>query len=277
MRFGLDRAANFEGDHWHLHGFKSIDVAAEQAGMDFSEAAQCIKNASNKLLALRNLRTWPGLDDKILASWNGLMIKGMSVAGRVLGRDDWVASAQRALDFVRSQMMVDGRLLATSRNGTSSLNAYLDDHALLIDAVLSLLECQWREGDLNFALALADALLERFHDPQGGGFFFTSNDHEQLLHRPKPMLDDALPSGNGVAARVLIRLGHLSGRNDFLLAAGSTLRAGWESIQAYPHAHNALLDALEEWRHRRPPSLCAANWMTSPPGNDSQANATCPP
>lgn len=247
MRFGLDRAANFEGDHWHLHGFKSVGEAAEQADMDTSQAKRCINNAGNKLLAVRNQRIWPGLDDKILASWNGLMIKGMSIAGRVLGRDDWIASAQRALDFVRSQMMVDGRLLATSRNGTSSLNAYLDDHALLIDAVLSLLECRWRDGDLQFALQLADALLERFHDPHGGGFFFTSNDHEQLLHRPKPMLDDALPSGNGVAARVLIRLGHLTGRNDFLLAAESTLRAGWDSIQAYPHAHTALLDALEEW------------------------------
>ena len=152
-----------------------------------------------------------------------------------------------ALDFVRTQMMVDGRLLATSRDGSARLNAYLDDHALLIDAVLSLLECRWRDGDLDFALTLADALLERFHDPEGGGFFFTSNDHEQLIHRPKPMADDALPSGNGVAARVLIRLGHLAGRNDYLLAAESALRAGWESILAYPHAHNALLDALEEF------------------------------
>jgi uncharacterized protein YyaL (SSP411 family) len=246
-RFGLDRAANFEGKHWHLHGFRSVGEAASQVGMDSTEAAQCIRTASNTLLAARNQRIWPALDDKILASWNGLMIKGMSVAGRVLGREDWIASAQRALDFVRSQMMVDGRLQATSRNGASSLNAYLDDHALLIDATLSLLEYRWRDGDLDFALGLADALLERFHDQQAGGFFFTSHDHEQLLHRPKPMLDDALPCGNGVAARVLIRLGHLCGRNDYLLAAESTLRAGWESILAWPHAHGALLDALEEW------------------------------
>jgi len=245
-RFGLDRTANFEGRHWHLHGFKSEREAAVESSMDLDEARRHLQRARGKLLDVRARRVWPGLDDKILASWNGLMIKGMSVAGRVLRRDDYVASAQRALDFVRDSMIADGRLLATCRDGTARLNAYLDDHALLIDAILALLECRWRDGDLDLALSLADALLERFHDVEGGGFFFTSNDHEQLIHRPKPMTDDALPSGNGVAARVLIRLGHLSGRSEYLHAAESALRAGWESILAVPHAHNALLDALEE-------------------------------
>jgi uncharacterized protein YyaL (SSP411 family) len=171
----------------------------------------------------------------------------MSVAGRILKRDDYVDSAQRALDFVRGSMMADGRLLATSRDGTARLNAYLDDHALLIDGILSLLECRWRDGDLDFALTLADALLDRFYDEKGGGFFFTSHDHEQVINRPKPMADDALPSGNGVAARVLLRLGHLSGRTDYLRAAESTLRAAWEPIVSNPHAHNTLLSALEEY------------------------------
>jgi hypothetical protein len=148
-------------------------------------------------------------------------------------------------------MVRDGQLLASWRDGHAHLNAYLDDHALLIDGVLALLECRWRDGDLDFARNLADALLERFHDAQDGGFFFTSHDHEQLIARPKPMTDDALPAGNGVAARVLGRLGHLLGEARYLEAAASTLRTAWTSIERYPHAHNALLDALEE--HLQPP------------------------
>jgi uncharacterized protein YyaL (SSP411 family) len=148
-------------------------------------------------------------------------------------------------------MVQEGRLLATCRAGEARLNAYLDDHALALDGVLAALQCRWRDVDLEFALFLADALMERFHDPAGGGFFFTPDDHEQLIARPKPMSDDALPAGNGVAARVLGRLGHLLGEARYLDAAESTLRAGWESMKRYPHAHNALLDALEE--HLRPP------------------------
>jgi len=250
-RFGLDRAPNFEDRAWHLHGFESLQHAARAAGVSEQHAAELLTSARNKLLAARERRVRPGLDDKILASWNGLMIKGMSVAGRVLGEPRYVASAERALDFVRAHMMRDRQLLASWRSGHAHLNAYLDDHALLIDGVLALLECRWRDGDLDFARNLADALLERFHDAQLGGFFFTSHDHEQLIARPKPMTDDALPSGNGVAARVLGRLGHLLGEARYLEAAASTLRTAWTSIERYPHAHNALLGALEE--HLRPP------------------------
>ncbi len=245
-RFGLDRPANFEGRHWHLHAFETVEDAAGRAGVPAADAQALLERARAKLLAARDERVRPGLDDKVLASWNGLMIKGMCSAGRVLDEPRFVASAERALDFVRDNMLRDGRLLATWRDGRARLNAYLDDHALLADGVLALLQCRWRDGDLGFATLLADALLERFHDPRGGGFFFTSRDHERLIHRPKPMADDALPSGNGVAARVLARLGHLLGETRYLDAAESTLRAAWRGIQQVPHAHNALLDALEE-------------------------------
>ena len=171
----------------------------------------------------------------------------MSIAANALQDRELAASAERSLDFVRGHMRADGRLLATWRAGQARGNAYLDDHALLLDGTLSLLEFRWRDEDMEFAVFLADALLERFLDTDGGGFFFTSHDHEQLIARPKPMADDALPSGNGVAARTLGRLGHLLGEHRYLEAAESALRAAWESIQRYPHAHNALLDALEEY------------------------------
>src|SRR5207344_3252213 len=106
-------------------------------------------------------------------------------AGNVLGRDDWIASARRALDFVRGTMWRDGALAATYKDGRAHLNAYLDDYAFLLDALIEMLQADFRGADLAFAIELAEALLARFADP-AGGFFFTSHDHERLIHRPKP-------------------------------------------------------------------------------------------
>jgi len=249
-RFGLDRPPNFEGRHWHLHGFRSLEDAAATAGVPPGEAQELLDRARATLFAAREQRVRPGLDDKVLAAWNGLMIKGMSVAARALDDVALATSAERALDFVRDNMRADdGRLLATWRDGRARLNAYLDDHALLVDGVLALLECRWRDGDLGFAVSLADALLERFEDREHGGFFFTSHDHERLIHRSKPLADDALPAGNGVAAQVLIRLGHLLGETRYLRAAEATLHLARSALAQYPHAHNALLTALEETLH----------------------------
>jgi uncharacterized protein YyaL (SSP411 family) len=138
------------------------------------------------------------------------MIEGMAHAGRVLGRDDWLASARRALDFIRKQMWKGGRLLATSKDGRAHLNAYLDDYAYLLKAVLELLQAEFDAELLVFAEALGDALLAHFEDA-AGGFWFTSHDHEALIHRVKTGHDSAMPSGNGAAACALQRLGHLTG------------------------------------------------------------------
>ena len=191
----------------------------------------------------------PGRDEKVLTSWNGLMIKGMATAGRVFGEADWVASAERSLDFVRRTLWRDGRLLATYKDGRAHLAAYLDDYAFLMDGILALLQARWREADLDLLIALAEVLLDAFEDPAQGGFHFTARDHEALIHRPKPLADEALPSGNGVAARVLGRLGHLLGETRYLDAAERTLKAAWPSVMRLPYAHNALLDALEEYLH----------------------------
>ena len=127
------------------------------------------------------------------------------------------------------------------------MNACLDDYAFLIDGVLELLQCRWRDGDLDFALTLAEVLLDQFEDRQAGGFFFTAHDHEPLIQRPKPVHDDALPAGNGVAAQVLLRLGHLTGRTAWLDAAERTLRWTWPALQRIPTACTTLLTALEDY------------------------------
>jgi uncharacterized protein YyaL (SSP411 family) len=247
--YGLDRPPNFENHAWNLHVFRAPQSVAEKLGLDASRAAALLASARSKLLAARATRVRPGRDDKVLTSWNGLMIKGMARAGRLLGRADFIGSAERAFDFIRARMWKADHLLASYKDGRAHLNAYLDDYAFLLDAGLELLQARWRDGDLGFLIELADSLLDHFEDKTGGGFFFTSDDHEQLIHRPKPASDEAIPSGNGIAAQALLHLGHLLGSAQYLDAAHNTLTALYRELERYPSMHNALLVAVEETVH----------------------------
>lgn len=242
--FGLDRAPNFEG-RWHLHVFESTEDVAKRLEKTVDEVEALLESARRKLLALRNLRIWPGRDDKILTSWNALMIRGMAIAARALDRPDLADSATRALDFIRGTLWREGRLLATYKDGRAHLNAYLDDYVYLADAVLELQQVRFRSDELAFARELLDVVLEHFTDSDGG-FFFTSDDHETLIHRSKSFSDDATPAGNGIAAFTLQRLGHLLGDSRYLAAAEKTLRAAAPVLEKYPQAHMSLLIALEE-------------------------------
>ena len=251
--FGLDREANFEGA-WHLHGYRAIkEPDCADAGAPTQER-QRLDRARAKLLQARSLRPAPGRDEKVLTAWNGLMIRGMAVAGRIFELPELIASAERATNFVRQTLWQDGHLLATCKDGQARLPAYLDDHAFMIDALLALLEVRWSRDDLDFAVALAERLLEGFQDQQRGGFYFTANDHESLFHRPKPFGDDALPAGNGVAASALSRLGHLLGEPRYLHAAEDTVKAAWPLLSQAPMGHEAMLDALAE-QLQAPPKL----------------------
>ncbi len=252
-RFGLDRPPNFEGSHWHLHAFREVSDVARDSGASERETAERIDRALATLFEARSHRIRPSRDEKVITSWNGLMIKGMATAGRILGAPEIIASAERAVEFIRTSMWRNGRLHATYKDGRARFNGYLDDYASLADGLLALLASRWSARDLEFAVALADAMLEHFEDREHGGFFFTANDHERLIHRPKPMTDDSTPSGNGVAATVLGRLGHLLGETRYLRAAERVLHAAREGIERFPHAHTALLVALEE--HLDPPEV----------------------
>jgi uncharacterized protein len=244
-RFGLDRSANFEGE-WHLHTFESIEAVATALGASAQIAVALIDSARAKLRAARELRVWPARDEKVLTAWNALMIKGLAIAARALHRPDLAQAASAAVDFIRHTLWRGGRLLATTKDGRAHLPAYLDDYAFLADALLELLQTRWRSSDLQFAQALIDVMLAQFED-EAGGFFFTAADHEQLIHRSKSFSDDSLPSGNGVAASVLCRLGHLLGELSYLDAAERTLRAGWPMLREYPQAHMSLVNALEDF------------------------------
>ncbi|HXC08225.1 MAG TPA: thioredoxin domain-containing protein [Steroidobacteraceae bacterium] len=245
-RFGLNLNANFEGE-WHLHIVESIDDVAAALGESAPAVAGLIDRARAKLKAVRDVRVWPARDEKILTAWNALTIKGLGIAARVLNRPDLADAATAAVDFIRRTLWRDGRLLATTKDGRAHLPAYLDDYAFLADALLELLQTRWRSSDLEFAQALSNVLLAQFEDTQAGGFFFTAADHEQLIHRSKTFSDDSVPSGNGVAASVLCRLGYLLGELPFIDAAERTLRAGWPLLQQYPQAHMSMANALEDF------------------------------
>jgi hypothetical protein len=131
-------------------------------------------------------------------------------------------------------------------DGRAHLNAYLDDYAYLADALLELQQVRFRADELHFAQELMKVVLAHFQDTEAGGFYFTSDDHEALIHRSRTFADDAIPSGNGIAARVLLRLGHLLGEPRYLAAAERTLRAAWPALSRYPQAHVTLINALEE-------------------------------
>jgi uncharacterized protein len=259
-RFGLDREPNFEGK-WHLHGYVPVEKVAADLGLELAEVVRRIDSARGKLLALRSGRVWPHRDEKILTSWNAIMIRGMASAARALSREDLAQSATRALDFLRSTLWREGRLLATYKDGRAHLAAYLDDYVLLAEGVLELQQVRFRSDELAFARELADITLAHFEDRKAGGFFFTADDHETLIHRGKTFSDDATPAGNGVAALALLRMGYLLGNTAYLEAAERTLRAAWLALEKYPHAHASLLNALDELT--RPPEIIVLRGETA--------------
>lgn len=245
--FGFDRAANFEGKSWHAY------MAAMPDGQD----KDLLFSAKAKMFVAREQRTRPGLDDKILTSWNALVIKGLARAGAVQNRADWICMAQNAIDFIREKLWLKNasgafQLLVTAKDEKVHLNAYLDDYAFLLDALVELLQADYRAIDMQFAEDIAEALLENF-EAENGGFYFTSHQHEQLFHRAKQGYDNATPNGNGIAAIALQRLGHILGEPRYLQSAERTLQAFDTTIKRNPAGCASLTFALHEYL--TPPTL----------------------
>jgi uncharacterized protein YyaL (SSP411 family) len=245
-RFGLDAAPNFEGQ-WHLTVRVSRESQAERHRLSIDDLDATLECARGKLMRLRDQRVRPGLDDKILASWNALAISGLASAARLLDRTDYAQAATAALQYLREKHWRGGRLLATSAGGEARLSAYLDDYAFLLDAILELSSVRFRADELSWAIELADVMLKHFEDARDGGFFFTADDHEALISRPKSFADEAIPAGNALAARALLRLGFLLGEAHYLESAERALRAAWPALLKYPEAHAATLLALEDY------------------------------
>ena len=253
LYYGLNNTPNFEHHAWNLRVSTSPGDIAKHLRIPTGQTGALLASAREKLFAAREQRMCPGRDKKILGAWNGLMIAGMARAARVFNRPNWLHSAQRAMDFVRAGLWRDGRLLATSKDGKAHLNAYLDDHAFLLNAALELLQAEFRSSDLDFAVQLADALLARFEDTGYGGFFFTSHDHEALIQRNKTGQDNATPAGNGIAAQALLRLALLTGNMEYHAAAERCLKLFFPALQQAASYHSSLCRALAELL--QPPGL----------------------
>ncbi|HYR01219.1 MAG TPA: thioredoxin domain-containing protein [Casimicrobiaceae bacterium] len=244
--FGLDGPPNFEGHAWHLRVAMPLDAVASRLGLDAATAGARLARAKAALLAARAQRVRPGLDDKILTSWNALAIAGLARAARALDEPAFADLAAAAAGALRATAWRGGRLLATRKGARAHLNAYLDDHAFLLAALIELMQARFRREDFEWACELAELLLAQFEDRAHGGFFFTSHDHEALFHRTKPGPDNATPSGNGVAASALIALGHLAAEPRYVDAGERAVRAFGAALAESPRGCASLLAALED-------------------------------
>ncbi len=226
------------------HLKKTLDDIARDEDLKPEELRARMAADRQKLLEARVGRVWPHLDDKILTSWNGLMLGSLAYAGRRLGDPRHTEAAEKAAAFILGNLRKNGRLLRTYRDGEAKLNAYLDDYAFLADGLLELYEATGEKRHLDEAKSLVDALLKHYLDTTGGGFFFTSDDHEEILARSKDPTDRAIPSGNGVAARALIRLAQITGENRYLETAWKSIEASFGLMQRLPRGTESMLLAL---------------------------------
>jgi len=219
----------------------------EEAANEFSRQVHEIQGiltiGEEKLLALRIQRPRPHLDDKVLCDWNGLMIASFAFASRVLGDPQYSQAAVKAADFILEQMMANGRLLHRWRTGEAGISATLEDYAFFIDGLLEVYEATFQDKYLDAAQALADGMIELFSDP-AGGFYMTASDAESLIVRPKEAYDGALPSGNSVAALVLLRLHALTKKDIYQHQAEMLFSTFSSAVSQAPYAYSFLLSAL---------------------------------
>ena len=251
--WGLNGPPNFEG-RWHLYEAVPPATVADALELDSAQVDARLERARGRLLEARAQRVRPHCDDKILGAWNALMVTGLARAARVLQRPDWLAQGRAAMAAVRDRLWHAGRLYASFREGATDAQprACLDDHALLLEATLALLEAEWDSDLLDWAQTLAEVLLADFQDHEHGGFFYTARDHEALIQRPKVYADDAMAAGNGIAAQTLFKLGYLLADPRYVEAAEHTLANAGPMIEQAPIGHMSLLTALDI-HHRAPP------------------------
>jgi len=243
--FDVTDVGNFEGRSI-LNLPKTIEQSAKLLKRSPDELVNELTQSKSALFEVRERRVHPSKDDKVIVAWNGLMIDAMARAGAALDEPRYVAAAERAAEFIVGKMRrEDGRLLHTWRGGEAKLDAYLDDYASLANSLVTLYESTGNERWIDESVRLVDVMLDKFADPAGGGFFYTASDHEKLLTRTKELTDSSVPSGNALAATVLLRLGKLLGRTAYLDAATKTIVAATPIIERAPMAAGQMLLALD--------------------------------
>ena len=242
--YALDKPANAD-NHWILHRRDSYRSVIERLSMQEEQADEMLQNARQILFAARTERTPPVTDKKILSGWNGLLITGLCDAAQALNRSEHLDTAQQIADFLRDKCW-DGKVLSVSwQDGQAQPIGFLDDYANVLNGLVSLLGQRWRAADAAFAVALADAAVELFFDLENGGFYFTPANQCELIYRPKPSFDEALPPGNATLASAMLQLGQLLGDTKYLDAATNTLRWARAAMERYPANHCSMVSALQ--------------------------------
>ncbi|NEZ04407.1 thioredoxin domain-containing protein [Wenzhouxiangella sp. XN201] len=248
-RFGLDGPPNFERRHWHLVVARSMgELVRPERPAD--QVDRLLESARQKLLDERRQRSAPGRDDKLLGAWNGMLAENLARAGRLLEREDWLERAGETLDALAVRLFGQDPPRAVWREGRSTANALLDDHAAVLSACLQLLQWRFEPRWFNLARRVGRRIVEQFADPVGGGLYLTPSEHEPLLTRPLAHADDATPGGAGHAALGLIALGHLTGDAKLLDAAFNAVSAAGGEIRRSASAHATLVRA---WRQLEVP------------------------
>jgi uncharacterized protein YyaL (SSP411 family) len=242
--YNITEAGNFEGKNIP-NVTRSRDDVAKSLRISEPELTASLGESRRKLFELREKRIKPDRDEKILTAWNGLMMASFAEAGVILNRADYSEAARRNAEFVLSNLSEDGLLLRTWKDGRAKFNAYLEDYAFLSEGLVTLFETTGELRWLKEALTLTDRMIEEFWDEDSGGFFFTGKSHENLIVRAKDYFDNATPSGNSVAASVLLRLATLTGRENYRSLATAVLREVANQIRRYPSGFGYSLSAVD--------------------------------
>jgi uncharacterized protein YyaL (SSP411 family) len=235
---------NFEGKNI-LHPILSLEQASKLFRKDVREIAALVADSKEKLFHEREKRIKPFRDEKIITSWNGLVLSGLAEAINISPKRAYVESANRTVQFIFSKMFRDGHLLHTYKDGKAKLLGYLDDYAFVAVGLLDLYETTFDRTHFECAIELADAMLSEFWDEKDGAFFYTGKSHEQLISRAKPVFDASIPSGNSIATHLLLRLYHLTGREDYLKRAEAVLRTYYDVMMSQPFGFAHMLCALD--------------------------------
>jgi uncharacterized protein len=251
--FGITDGGNFEGKNIPSI-VTSLKSLSQKYGIDPNSIEQIIKNARKKLFEFRDRRTRPGTDDKILTSWNGLMISGFAKGYRITNNKKYLDYALKAINFIETKIAVGGeaRLRRTFKNGVSRLNAYLDDYAFYINGLLDVFEVDCKAEYLEKALNYTDFMLKHFWDSSSGSLFLTSDDHEQLIIRTKNFYDLAIPSGNSMAAYNLLRLFHIVQNKDYLKKAEQIIKSASTPAVKNPFGFGQLLVSMSMYLKKSP-------------------------
>ncbi len=244
LYYDVTRAGNFEGKNI-LHVERDAESVADEALVNIETLQASLKRSREMLFQLREKRVKPGRDEKILTSWNGLMLRSFAEAARYLDRPDYLQVAINNAEFLLRELNRDGRLHRTYKDGRARLNGYLEDYTFLADGLLALYEASFHPHWFAEAQRLIDEAITLFADQQNGGFFDTGSDHEALISRPKDIMDNATPAGNSVAVDVLLRLAAFTGEEAYRRYADDYLRPIADIMVQHPQAFGHLLGALD--------------------------------